>query len=155
MPTPSFKLKPLNRKSVCPPYQIKGSDVKIRFFIALPEDYDIILDFHVQVAYELKPVGLGASMFTITNHSFNRNLEVTREAYRREYTKSIRDDLDQPFTIVAVNEENEICGMVTGTIRQLNKNRVKKPVIFEDDYGKGEKIKYVRCISNKFSTRKI
>jgi hypothetical protein len=60
-----FQLKPLKRKRVCPSYLIEALGLEVNFFIGLPEDAEVILDFHEQIAYELKPVDKASSRFNL------------------------------------------------------------------------------------------
>jgi hypothetical protein len=51
------------------------------------------------------------------------------------YKKTISEWLNQRFTILAVKDGNELCGLVNGMVRRLGDDEVKKPLVFKEDYG--------------------
>lgn len=62
-------------------------------------------------------------------------IEITRSRYREMYKKTISEWLNQRFTILAVKDGNELCGLVNGMVRRLGDDEVKKPLVFKEDYG--------------------
>lgn len=59
----SFKLKPIERQSVCQSVYIQKLNKTIEFSIGVKEDGDALLDYYEVVAYYLKPVDRAASKY--------------------------------------------------------------------------------------------